>query len=130
MAAFEDNFVYSDYVSDDGNTYSIRTTAAAAAQSTLALTATSSHPAYGPQSRRHRVRHAVYADLTAPGRTVTVPIGTPTAFGTLTATLGGTPDTFGRRIRGEVAAKTYTLVATVPEKRANHTIRSSAAQGT
>lgn len=130
MAAFEDNRVYSDYLSDDGVTYSIPTLAAFQAQATLALTATSAHVPYGPQSRRHHVRKAIYADLTAPGRKVTAPIGTPTAFATLFATLSGTPDTIARRVRGEVAAKTYTLVAVTPEKVPSHTVTSSAAQGT
>ena len=130
MAAFEDNRVYSDYVSDDGVTYSIPTLAAFAAQATLALTTTSSHVPYGPQSRRHKTRKAIYADLTAPGRKVTAPVGTAAAYATLFATLSGTPDTFPRRIRGEVAAKTYTLVALTPEKVPSHTVTSSAAQGT
>jgi hypothetical protein len=130
MAAFEDNYVYSDYVSDDGNTYSIRTLADAAADSGLALTTTSTHPAYGPRSRRHSPRLATFADLTAPGRRVTYPIGTAAAFTTLTASLGSTPATHARRVRGEVAAKTYTLVATHAEKVGHHVILSSAAQGT
>lgn len=131
MAAFEDNFIYSDYVSDDGVTYSIRTLASFQTDSANnGLTATSSHVPYGKPSGRRHVRKLVYADLTAPGRKVTIPCATAALFATATATLSGTPLTFGRHIRGEVATKTYTLVRTLPELVASHTIQSSAAQGT
>lgn len=124
MAGLGDNFVWSDYVSDDGRTYAIRTLASWQSNAASGCTATSTNPAYGHQSRRRHVRKAVFVDAAAPGRKVTVPVCTPTAY---TALVVGTT-TMARGTRGEAAAVTFTLDSKIPEKVPSHSIKSSATQ--
>ncbi|HEX8838149.1 MAG TPA: hypothetical protein VF748_14505 [Candidatus Acidoferrum sp.] len=63
-----------------------------------------SDPAFGPQSRNHRLRHAVYVDP-ATFRTKRVPVGTTAAFAALPATLSvplpgsATPETYNLSLR-------------------------------
>ena len=129
MAAAADNFVYSDYVSDDGNTYSIRTLAAFQADTANnGLTATSTHVAYGRETKRRHPRKGIYMDLTSLGRKTSIPFATVAKWNTATTSLGTTPLTFTRSVRGEAAARTYTLIATTPEKRPGHVIQGSAPQ--
>jgi hypothetical protein len=126
VAANEDNFAYSTYVSDDGRSYAVRTLSFWAALAASGGTTTSANPLYGRESRRRHVRKAKFADLTASGRFVTLPVFTAAAY---TALVPGTT-TISRSIRGEAAAKTYTLVKLIPEAVPSHVITSSAAQGT
>jgi hypothetical protein len=124
MAGLADNYVYSDYVSDDGNTYSLRTISTWAAAALSGGTSTSTHPLYGRESRRRAPRKFRFVDASVPGRFVTLPVFTPTAYA---AGVIGT-STFARGVRGEAAAVTFTLDQKIGEKVPSHTIKSSAAQ--
>lgn len=124
MAGLADNFVYSDYVSDDGNTYSMRTISTWAAAAASGGTSTSTHPLYGKSSRRREPRKFRFVDAAVPGRFVTLPVFTATAYGA--GTVGTT--TFARGVRGEAAAVTFTLDKKIPEKVPSHSIKSSATQ--
>lgn len=124
MAGLADNFVYSDYVSDDGRTYSLRTISAWAAAAASGGTSSSTNPLYGRESRRRSVRKVRFIDAAVPGRSVTLPVFTPTAYAAITV---GTT-TFARGVRGEAAAVTFTADKKIPERVPSHAIKSSAAQ--
>jgi hypothetical protein len=124
MAGLGDNFTYSDYVSDDGNTYSVRTITAWASSATSAGTTGSTHARYGPESKVRHVRKFIFTDLTAPGRKAVLPVFTTAAY---TAGVIGTT-TFARAVRGVAAAVTFTLAGKSPEKVPGHLISSSATQ--
>lgn len=124
MAGLADNFVYSDYVSDDGNTYSLRTLSTWAAAAASGGTSTSTHPLYGRETKRRSVRKFRFSDAAVAGRFVTLPVFTATAYG---AGVVGTT-TFARGVRGEAAAVTFTLDKKIPERVPSHSIKSSAAQ--
>jgi hypothetical protein len=124
MAGLGDNFVYSDYVSDDGNTYSMRTISAWASSGASGGTSTSAHTRYGAKTKNRQPRAFIFVDLTAPGRKFTAPVFTNTAF--LAGVIGTT--TFARAVRGVVAPVTFTLAAVRAEKRPGHVIQSSATQ--
>jgi hypothetical protein len=126
VAANEDNFVYSTYVSDDGRSYSMRSLSSWAGSATSGGTTSSANPLYGTRTRRRSPRMARFVDLTAAGRTLNLPVFTPAAY---TAMVPGTT-TFTRAVRGEAGLKTYTLVKLTPERVPGHVISSSAAQGT
>jgi hypothetical protein len=64
--------------------------------------------AFGPQSRQHRTRKAIYRDP-ATFRTKHVPVGTAAAFAALPATLS-VP------LPGSSTSETYNLASRVPEK--------------
>jgi hypothetical protein len=124
MAGLADNFAYSDYVSDDGNTYSLRTLSFWAALALSGGTTTSTHPQYGAQTKRRHVRKFVFIDAAVPGRKVTLPVFTIAAYN---AGAIGT-STITRGVRGEAAAVTFTLDQKVPEKVPSHAIKSSSTQ--
>lgn len=124
MAAAEDNFGYSDYVSDDGNTYSMRSLAWWAALPASGGTASSNHPLYGRQTTRRHPRKVKFADLAAPGRYLTLPVFTAAAWN---AIVPGTT-TVNRSVRGEAAARAYTAVKKIPEAQPAHVITSAATQ--
>lgn len=65
-------------------------------------------PAWGPQSRQHRLRAAVYMDPVT-FRTVTHPVGTATAFAAL-------PATITVPLPGSGTPATYNLKRRIPEK--------------
>src|ERR1700758_275649 len=81
------NFVYSDYVSDDGNTYSIRTDAGWAANTASGCTVTSAARRYGKDTAQRHRRYALYVDSTGNGRKRKLPVCTAAAA---TALVGGT----------------------------------------
>ena len=118
------NFAYSDYVSNDGNTYSIRTDAAWAANANSGCTTTSSARRYGADTGRRHRRYAIFADNTGNGRTRRLPVCTPTAFSTLAGVIGTQTLTVSEP--GSATASTYTLAAVVEEKVPGHVIRSHA----
>lgn len=124
MAGLADNFAYSDYVSDDGNTYSLRTLSFWAVLALSGGTATSTRPFYGRETKRRRPRKFIFVDTAVPGRKVTLPVFTAAAYA---AGIIGT-STVSRGIRGEAAAVVFTLDQKVGEKVPTHTIKSSASQ--
>lgn len=124
MAGAADNFVYSDYVSDDGNTYSVRTISTWASLALSGGTSTSAHTQYGRESKRRSVRKFRFVDATVPGRFVTLPVFTPTAYAAGTV---GT-STMTRSVRGVATAVTFTLDKKIPERVPSHSIKSSATQ--
>lgn len=67
-----------------------------------------SDPAWGPQSRLHRVRKAIYRDPVT-FRTVTHPVGTAAAFAAL-------PNTINVPLPGAAGTTVYNLASRVPEK--------------
>jgi hypothetical protein len=118
------NFAYSDYVSDDGNTYSIRTDAAWAANAISGCTTTSAARRYGRDtSQRHR-RMALFVDNTGNGRKRKLPVCTAAAFTTLTGAIGTQTLTVSEP--GSATASTYTLAKTFSEKVPGHVIQSKA----
>lgn len=124
MAGAADNFAYSDYVSDDGNTYALRALSTWAASATSGGTSTSAHTLYGRESKRRSVRKFRFVDAAVPGRFVTLPVFTATAYA---AGVVGTT-TFARSVRGVATAVTFTLDKKIPERVPSHTIKSSATQ--
>jgi hypothetical protein len=64
-------------------------------------------PAFGPQTRTHRLRHAKYVDPVT-FRTVTHPVGTTAAFAAL-------PATISVPLPGSATPATYNLKQRIPE---------------
>jgi hypothetical protein len=124
MAGLADNVAYSDYVSDDGNTYSMRTLSFWAALAASGGTTTSTHPLYGKQTRRRHPRKFVFIDAAVAGRSITLPVFTTAAYNA--GVIGTT--TITRGIRGEAAAVTFTLDGKIAEKVPRHTVKFAAAQ--
>jgi hypothetical protein len=111
MAADQRNFGYSQYVSDDGNTYCVKADAEWIANTDSGGAACTGQAPMGPQSSRRKRRLAVYLDGTT-FRTVTEPVFTPTAYAALTV---GT-STLAIHVPGETATVTYTLKSKIAEK--------------
>ncbi|HEY6020329.1 MAG TPA: hypothetical protein VIY48_10610 [Candidatus Paceibacterota bacterium] len=109
MAATQRNLQWYRYVDDSGRNWAIRTAKETGDIAGFGLTAfNSADPPFGPQSRRHHPRKAVYIDPTT-FRTSTAIVGTAAAFAAVPATLDVV-------IPGEVAAVTYSLSEKVGEK--------------
>jgi hypothetical protein len=111
MTADQRNFAYSQYVSDDGNTYCLKADANWVAAGASGGAACTGQANYGRKSTRRRPRFAVYLDGTT-FRTVTEPVFTPTAYAALT--IGSS--TYAIHVPGETATVTYTLKSLVQEK--------------
>lgn len=124
MPGLADNYAYSDYVSDDGNTYAVRSLSWWAALALSGGTATSGHPLYGHQTKRRHPRKFVFVDSAVAGRKVTLPVFTAAAYA---AGVIGT-STISRGIRGEAAAVVFTLDQKLPEKVPSHSIKSTSGQ--
>lgn len=119
MAADQLNFGYSQYVSDDGNTYCVRSDAEWIANADSGGAACTGQPGYGRSTRRRALRYAIYQDIADTFRSFKRPVFTPTAAAALTV---GT-STVSVHVPGETAAVTYTLTDLVPEKRAPNTLK-------
>lgn len=105
----EPNRQWYRYVSDAGVNFGIMADqdwGNNAASGLAAFNATD--PAFGPQSRMHRVRHAIYRDP-ATFRIKRLPVGTAAAFAALPATLS-VP------LPGSATPETYNLAVRQPEK--------------
>ena len=112
MAADQRNFAYSQYVSDDGNTYCMKADARWIADTGASGAAACTGQAnYGRRSTRRKPRLAIYVDPTT-FRTVTEPVFTPTAYAALT--VGSSTQAIS--VPGETATVTYTLKSKVGEK--------------
>jgi len=109
MAATQRNFQWYRYVDDNARNWAIRADKdwGDAAASGLAAFNVADQP-FGPQTRRHHPRKAIYRDATT-FRTFTGIVGTSAAFAAL-------PATHNVVVPGEVAAVTYDLVQQVGEK--------------
>lgn len=118
MAADQENFGYSQYVSGDGNTYCMKSTDEWIANANSGGAACTGQAGYGRKTRRRSPRMAIYQDNTT-FRTYTRPVFTSTAFDALTI---GT-STVAVHVPGETATVTYTLVAKVGEKLAPTALR-------
>jgi hypothetical protein len=105
----EPNKQWFRYVSDAGVNFGIMADQDWGISAGSGLTAfNAADPAFGPQSRNHRVRHAVYRDP-ATFRSKKVPVGTTAAFAAL-------PTTLSVQLPGSVTAETYNLAQRIPEK--------------
>ena len=107
--ASERNLQWFRYVSDGGVNFGITADqdwGVVAASGLAAFNA--SDPAFGPQSKQHSVRRAVYRDP-ATFRTVTHPVGTAAAFAAL-------PATISVPLPGSATPQTYNLARRIPEK--------------
>src|ERR1700749_1021210 len=100
--ANEPNKQWFRYVSDAGVNFGIMADQDWGLNAASGLAAfNASDPPFGPQSRTHRLRHAVYRDP-ATFRTVKHPVGTAAAFAAL-------PSTISVQLPGSVTAETYNL---------------------
>ena len=111
MAADQKNFQLYTYLDDNAQSWNKRGELDADRNAVDGSTAFGAHPAWGAESRRHRVRKAVYVDPTT-FRSKTIIVYTPTAFAALTP---GT-STLAFHVEGETATVTYTLASKIPEK--------------
>jgi len=111
MPATQRNWNYYDYVSGDGQTYSIRASEewAAVAAHGLTLT-TTARPRY-IASAQQRPRKALYRDNTT-FRTTSGPVGTSADWDALTLTT----DTITVAVPGLATGVTYNLLKKIPEK--------------
>ena len=109
MAATQRNFKWYRYVDDSGRNWAIRADAdwGDSGASGLAAFNTADQP-FGPQTKRHHPRFAVYQDPTT-FRIFRGVVGTAAAY----AALAATHDVV---IPGEVAAVTYNLADQIPER--------------
>jgi hypothetical protein len=82
VVAQERNYNYYTYVSDDGNTYTVRTSQFWGALAASGLAASAGHPIMGRATKRRHPRYAVYQDNTS-FRTFRGPVGTAAAFAAL-----------------------------------------------
>ena len=107
--ANEPNKQWFRYVSDGGVNFGIVADQDWGNNAASGLTAfNASDPAFGPQSKQHRTRHAIYVDP-ATFRTVHHPVGTAAAFAALPATISVS-------LPGSATPQTYNLRQRVPEK--------------
>lgn len=101
------NFKWYQYTDNKARTWAIRADAEAGDNAAFGLGAFSANdPPFGPQSRRHQPRRAVYQDTTT-FRTRVVVVGTPTATVPLTLLVS---------VPGDGATVTYNLAGDLPEK--------------
>jgi hypothetical protein len=105
------NFGLQDYVSDDGNTYSVRGETGGAFSGVDGHAATYAFPAYGRKTL-HRSPRSVTAQDSVTFRTVTGIIYTPTAFAAIS--LG---DTIAVTVPGLATTVNYTVSGFNAEKR-------------
>lgn len=109
MAAVQRNFKWYQYTDNKARTWAIRADSEMGDNAAFGLGAFSAaDPPFGPQSRRHQPRRAVYQDPTT-FRTRVVVVGTSAAEAALPATLSVS-------VPGETAAVTYNLAGSLPEK--------------
>lgn len=111
MAADQRNFGYSQYLSDDGNTYCMKADATWIALGDSGGAACTTQANYGRRTNRRKPRLAIYVDPTT-FRTVTEPVFTPTAYAALT--VGSSAVAI--HVPGETATVSYTLKSKVGEK--------------
>jgi hypothetical protein len=103
------NFKWYRYTDNKGRTWAIRADAEQGDNATFGLAAfDSADPPFGPQSRRHAPRRAVYQDNTT-FRTRVVVVGTAAAEAAL-------PLTLNVSIPGDGATVTYNFAGNLPEK--------------
>jgi hypothetical protein len=109
MPGIQPNKSWFRYVDNAGRNWGIQadTDWGAVAASGLAAF-NSTDPPFGPQSRRHHVRKAIYRDPVT-FRARVLPVGTVAADAALPATLAVV-------IQGQVTTVTYNLSGRVPEK--------------
>lgn len=110
MAAEQKNFGLFTYVDDGGTSWNKRGELDAIRNAVDGSTAFGGNPNWGRETRRHRVRKAIYQDPTT-FRTKTCIIYTAAAFAALTV---GT-STLAFKVEGNTAAVTYTLAELRPE---------------
>lgn len=107
--AIEKNLQWYRYVSDGGVNFGIMADQDWGNTVGSGLTTfNGADPAFGPQSRMHSVRKAVYRDPVT-FRTVKHPVGTAAAFAAL-------PTTISVPLPGTATAVTYNLAGRIPEK--------------
>jgi hypothetical protein len=107
--AVQRNFKWYRYVDNAGRNWAIRADAEEGDNALFGLAAfNSADPPFGPQSRRHQPRRAVYQDPTT-FRTRVVVVGTAAA-------LAAVPATLSVSVPGNTAAVTYSLAGDLPEK--------------
>jgi hypothetical protein len=107
--AEQPNRSWFEYTSDAGAKFSIMTDPDWGQNAASGLAAfVSSDPAWGPQSRFHRLRHVIYKDP-ATLRTARFIFGTTAAY-------GAAPATQSVFIPGNVAAVVYNLASRQPER--------------
>lgn len=111
MPADQRNFDYGAYVSDDGNTYALKSDAAWIAEAQSGGSSGAGHPNYGRKTTRRSPRMATFRDATT-FRTFTGPVFTAAAYAALTV---GTA-TRALHVPGETATVTYTLVKKTAER--------------
>ena len=109
MAVDQRNFKWYRYVDNKGRNWAIRADATQGDDSAFGLTAFNANdPPFGPQSRRHQPRRAVYQDP-ATFRTRVIVVGTAAAVSTL-------PATVSIPVAGSGTNVTYNLAGDLPEK--------------
>jgi hypothetical protein len=109
LAATQRNFKWYRYVDDKARNWAIRADADWGDSAASGLAAFNvADPPFGRQSNRHHPRFAIYQDPTT-FRTFKGVVGTAAAY----AALAATHDVV---VPGEVAAVTYNLAGTIPEK--------------
>jgi hypothetical protein len=107
--ANEPNKQWYRYVSDKGVNFGVMADQDWGNNAASGLTAfNAADPAFGPQSRNHRVRHALYRDPST-FRSKKVPVGT-------TAALAALPATLVVSLPGSVTTETYNLAQIINEK--------------
>lgn len=110
MVAAQKNFGLFTYVDDHAQSWNKRGELDTIRNAVDGSAAFGSHPMWGAETRRHRVRKGVYLDPTT-FRTKTIILYTPTAAAALTP---GT-STLSFMVEGETAAVVYTFQGIVPE---------------
>jgi len=120
MAADQLNFDYSQYESDDGNTYCLRANAADIASADLGGSACTDQKAYGRATRRRAPRHALWVDKST-FRTKRSIVFTKAAA----AALVPNTTTVAVHVPGEAATVTYTLAGVTAERVPKTLLQSS-----
>ncbi len=110
MVAEQKNFGLFTYLDDNGQSWNKRGELDAIRNAVDGSTAFGAHPAWGAESRRHRVRKGIYQDPTTL-RTKTIIVYTPTAAAAL---VPGT-STLSFKVEGNTAAVVYTYEGLIPE---------------
>ncbi len=111
MAADQKNFGLFTYVDDNSQSWNKRGELETVRNAVDGSTAFGSHPAWGAESPRHRVRKGVYQDGTT-FRTKTIIIYTAAAAAALTPG----SSTLSFHVEGEATAVVYTYEGLIPEK--------------
>lgn len=109
MAADQRNLKWYRYVDNAGRNWAIRADAAWGDSTDSGLAAFNpADPPFGPQTRRHHPRKAIYTDSTTFRQFVGI-VGTTAADAAL-------PSTHAVHVPGNTALVTYNLTGRVPEK--------------